>query len=128
MKSWLGRLDWTARTARAGLVLTLMAAGAGSIGPIASGSATAQSKKPAPTPTSLQCVAVVTEASFASVGYDHLVHVTNNCKRRVACTVTTSVNPEAASVDLAPGDSRTLVTWRGSPAREFTAEAKCLEK
>jgi hypothetical protein len=127
MESWLGRLGLPARM---GLALTLMAAGAGSIGALAGGEAIAQSKKPTPVPVpgALECVAVVTEAAFASVGYDHLVHVTNGCKRRVGCTVTTNVNPDPARVELSPGESRTLVTWRGSPAREFTAEAKCLEK
>jgi hypothetical protein len=71
------------------------------------------------------CVKVRTEASFASVGYDHLVHLTNNCKTPVACTVTTNVNPEPASVSLGVNESTTLTTWRGSPAREFTADAKC---
>jgi hypothetical protein len=73
----------------------------------------------------LNCVKVRTEASFASVGYDHLVHLTNNCKTPVACTVTTNVNPEPASVALGVNESTTLTTWRGSPAREFTADAKC---
>jgi hypothetical protein len=76
----------------------------------------------------VNCVLVRTEAAFASVGYDHLVHLTNNCKRPVACTVTTSVNPEPANVSLGVKESTTLTTWRGSPAREFTADAKCQER
>ena len=122
METWLG---WLGRPARIGLTLTLMAAAAGSLG----GSAGAQAKPPAAqTPGQLKCVNVATEASFASVGYDHLVHVTNNCKRAVSCSVKTNVNPDPASVQLAPGETRTLTTWRGSPAREFTADAKCLEQ
>ncbi len=68
------------------------------------------------------------EASFASVGYDHLVHLANNCKKRVACTVKTNVNPDVANVALQPGERTTLVTWRGSPSREFTPDVSCLEK
>lgn len=71
------------------------------------------------------CVEVRGEASFASVGYDHLVHLTNGCKTPMACTVKTDVNPDPAKVDLAPGESKTLVTWRGSPAREFTPDVTC---
>jgi hypothetical protein len=69
-----------------------------------------------------------TEAAFASVGYDHLVHLTNNCKTAVTCTVTTNVNPDAATASLGVGESTTLTTWRGSPAREFTADARCLPR
>jgi hypothetical protein len=76
-------------------------------------------------PAKLDCVAYRTEAYFASVGFDHLVHLTNNCAKTAACTVTTNVNPDPASVSLAPGEKQTLVTWRGSPAREFTADVNC---
>jgi hypothetical protein len=80
---------------------------------------------PSAAPAKLDCVAYQTEASFASVGYDHLVHLTNNCDKAAACTVSTNVNPEPASVALAPGEKQTIVTWRGSPAREFTADVSC---
>jgi hypothetical protein len=111
-----------------GLALMLMAAPAGWIAVVAGGPAMAQPKKPAPASAAAECVAVRSEASFASVGYDHLVHLTNNCKRRAACSVKTDVNPDAAKLELAPGERQTVVTWRGSPAREFKAEVICLEK
>jgi hypothetical protein len=125
MENWLGRFDRPLRTV---LALTLMAAVAGWIGAAAGGSAIAQSKKPAPGPAPVECVAVTSEASFASVGYDHLVHLTNNCKRRTACTVKTDVNSDVANLELAPGERQTIVTWRGSPARVFKADVTCLEK
>jgi hypothetical protein len=76
----------------------------------------------------IDCVDYHTEASFASVGYDHLVHLTNNCKKAKTCTVKTNVNPDPTSVQLAPGESTTVVMWRGSPAREFTADVNCRER
>lgn len=76
----------------------------------------------------MKCVEFHTEASFATVGYDHLVHLTNNCQKATTCSVTTNVNPEPSSVQLAPGESQTVVTWRGSPAREFTADVSCRER
>ncbi len=91
-------------------------------------SAVAEPPRQVPGPAALDCVKVRTEAAFASVGYDHLVHLTNNCKTAVTCTVTTNVNPDAATVSLGVGDSTTLTTWRGSPAREFTADARCLPR
>jgi hypothetical protein len=81
--------------------------------------------KAAAAPSKLECVAYQTEAYFASVGYDHLVHLTNNCDKAAKCIVTTNVNPDPASVSLAPGEKQTLTTWRGSPAREFTADVDC---
>jgi hypothetical protein len=72
------------------------------------------------------CVDVSTEAAFASVGYDHIVTLKSGCKKPMLCTVKTNVNPDAASVKLDPGESQSVVTWRGSPAREFTADVSCV--
>lgn len=91
-------------------------------------SALAEPPRATPGPAALTCVKVQTEASFASVGYDHLVHLTNNCKQAVTCTVTTNVNPDPATASLGVGESTTLVTWRGSPAREFTVDARCVPR
>jgi hypothetical protein len=73
------------------------------------------------------CVDVHSDASFASVGYDHIVTLKSGCKRAMTCTVTTNVNPEPALVELAPGEEQSVVTWRGSPAREFTPNVTCNE-
>jgi hypothetical protein len=72
-----------------------------------------------------ECVDVRSEASFASVGYDHIVTLKSACKKRVSCSVKTDVNPDPASVDLDPGEEKSVVTWRGSPARVFTPIVKC---
>ena len=72
------------------------------------------------------CVDVSGEASFASVGYDHIVTLTSGCKKRMTCSVKTNVNPEPASVELEPGQTQSVVTWRGSPAREFTPDVTCV--
>ena len=72
------------------------------------------------------CVDVSAEASFASVGYDHIVTLTSGCKKRMACSVKTNVNPEPASVQLDPGEAQSVVTWRGSPASEFTPDVVCV--
>lgn len=71
------------------------------------------------------CVDVSADASFASVGYDHIVTLTSGCKKRMTCSVKTNVNPEPASVQLEPGEVQSVVTWRGSPAREFTPDVVC---
>lgn len=114
------------RTSRSPLLLGAVAL-AGLVGAVLAGpSALAEPPRGVPGPAALDCVKLRTEAAFASVGYDHLVHLTNNCKTAVTCTVTTNVNPDPATVSLGVGESKTLTTWRGSPAREFTADARCL--
>jgi hypothetical protein len=79
-----------------------------------------QAKKPG------GCVDVTTQASYASVGYDHIVTLKSGCKVRMACKVSTNVNPDPANVDLGPGETQSVVTWRGSPAYEFTANVTCV--
>ena len=74
------------------------------------------------------CVEVRGEASFASVGYDHIVTVTNGCKQAKTCSVKTDVNPDASTLELEPGEAKSVVTWRGSPARVFTPDVKCTDR
>jgi hypothetical protein len=71
------------------------------------------------------CVDVTTDARFASVGYDHIVTLKSGCTKTMKCTVTTNVHPEPIAVELAAGGVESVVTWRGSPAREFTADVTC---
>src|SRR5882757_3985954 len=94
-------------------MLAIAAGAAGLVGAIWAGSEAHAAPPSAAPPAALKCVDYQTEAYFASVGYDHLVHLTNNCKTAMTCSVKTNVNPEAASVRLAPGESHTVVTWRG---------------
>jgi len=60
-----------------------------------------------------------------SLGYDHLVDVQNGCTQAVSCAVTTNVNPQPVTVNLKPTESATVVTFIGSPAREFTPRVVC---
>jgi len=71
------------------------------------------------------CVDVTTQARFASIGYDHIVILKSECKKAVKCQVRTNVTSEPASVTLAPAAEESVVTWRGSPAREFTPDVTC---
>ena len=72
-----------------------------------------------------QCLTWRTEARYRNYGYDHLVHIHNGCDRRAACAVTTSANPDEIRVSVGPGADVTLVTFVGSPSREFTATVQC---
>jgi hypothetical protein len=85
----------------------------------------AESPPAKPQPEAPACLKHRAEARYRNLGYDHLVHVRNTCDARVACRVSTNVNPEPIELALGPGEERELVTWRGSPAREFTARVVC---
>jgi len=60
-----------------------------------------------------------------SVGYDHLVLITSACQKVAQCAVSTDVNPAVIAISVAPGATETVLTFRGSPAREFTARVVC---
>ena len=92
------------------------------LAPVAAQDAGKGAKKPG------GCVDVKTEASFATVGYDHIVTLTSGCKKPMVCSVKTDVNPDPSSLQLEPGATESVVTWRGSPAREFKASVSCVPR
>ncbi len=78
-------------------------------------------KKPHQNP---ECISFTAQAVYG-VGYDHVVHIDNDCKKRSRCDVSTDVNPDKITVVIEPKKSADVVTFRGSPAREFTATVIC---
>jgi len=80
---------------------------------------------PATTNQGIPCLEYRAEARYSGVGYDHLVHLSNQCEKAVSCAVSTNVNPERISVEVAAKAQQTILTWRGSPAREFKATVTC---
>jgi hypothetical protein len=78
----------------------------------------------APNPT--VCVKWTTEVRYRPYGYDHLVHITNGCDKPARCRVKTNVNPEPSQVRVLPKETASVVTFQGSPAREFTADVRCV--
>jgi len=73
-----------------------------------------------------QCLTFRTEARYRNYGYDHLVHIHNGCEQRVSCRVSTSANPTEIRVSVSPGADVTVVTFVGSPSREFSASVQCV--
>lgn len=78
--------------------------------------------RPAAPPSS--CVKYQARVRY-SLGYDHLVDLQNGCEKSIVCTVKTNVNPEAQQISLPAGEAATVVTYIGSPAREFTPKVSC---
>ena len=101
------------------VVAAALLAGASLVGPAAA--ADGGSDKP-DTPA---CVAWHTQVRYANYGYDHWVVIHNGCQREAACAVTTDVNPQAIHVGVPVNKTREVLTYRGSPAREFRARVRC---
>lgn len=89
----------------------------------------AASEKPSGDAASgLRCVRWTQEARFKGLGYNHLVHLHNTCKKAATCSVQTDVNPDAKDVLLAPDKKTTVTTFLGSPSSVFQAKVSCRAK
>jgi hypothetical protein len=71
------------------------------------------------------CIQVRASAPYGNAGYDHIVTLHNGCEKPAACRVSTNVNPDVVSVVLAPDEEKSVLTFRGSPARTFRAHVSC---
>jgi len=89
------------------------------------GSALADDSERKPDAPKKDCVTFTTEARYVAYGYDHLVTLHSQCDKRMVCAVKTDVAPTPIPVDIAPNESKTVTTLRGSPAREFKADVHC---
>lgn len=98
------------------LTTTLFAAGRG---------APEESAKPG---TQTTCVRWTTEARYSGFGYNHLVHLENQCDQVIKCHVSTDVNQGGVDETLNAKEKKTVLTMRGSPAREFKAQVSCKQK
>ena len=77
-----------------------------------------------PTGTLPACVTVATSAPYR-IGYDHVVTIENGCRTEADCTVSTDVSPAPITAVVPPRTSVDVVTWRGSPSRQFRADVTC---
>jgi hypothetical protein len=78
-----------------------------------------------PPPPVPECIRVSTAAVYSGGGYDHVVSLANGCEKDADCHVATDVAPEVIDVALPAGETRDVVTFRGSPSSEFKAQARC---
>lgn len=85
----------------------------------------ARSDSDAPPPPVPACVKVQSQAIFSGSGYDHVVSIDNGCTKDADCQVSTDLATDSLSVSVPSGETRDLVTYRGSPSSEFTADVKC---
>jgi hypothetical protein len=71
------------------------------------------------------CIGFWGEARFRGYGYYHIVHVANDCARAAVCDVSTDVNPTPERVTVPAKQQVEVVTFQGSPAREFVPHVEC---
>lgn len=71
------------------------------------------------------CVKHQGHARYQGFAWDHIVSIRNECEKAVACTVTTSANPEATNADVPARQEQHVVTFLGSPSRDFTYDLTC---
>ncbi|MFW5926139.1 MAG: hypothetical protein ACOCV4_08220 [Myxococcota bacterium] len=72
-----------------------------------------------------ECVQYWGEARYGAYGYDHVVHVANGCDEDARCRVASNVNPDWQRVTVPADAKKEVVTYVGSPAREFTPYVQC---
>jgi len=84
-------------------------------------SAAADSPKPVS-----ECASVSASARYAGSGYRHVVTLTNNCQKPVACEVWTDVDPTPHyTLQADPGKSAEVAVRIGSPASAVRAGKSC---
>ena len=71
------------------------------------------------------CVTAHGRVIYGALGYDHYVELENTCARAFACTVSTNVNPTPIDVVVPDLGTVSVLTFRGSPAREFMPYVTC---
>lgn len=72
-----------------------------------------------------ECVRVEAIVRWGADAYNHFVRLENGCDRRARCRVATDVSPEVQTVEVPAGRSVEVITFRGSPASEFTPRVSC---
>ncbi len=90
------------------------------LSPPASGAAVPEADASPP-----MCVRSWSEVRYGNAGYDHIVHVANDCQAPATCDVSSYVSSEPIRVIIQPGSKQEVVTMRGSPARRFTPKVEC---
>ncbi|MFW6051960.1 MAG: hypothetical protein ACODAU_12355 [Myxococcota bacterium] len=105
---------------RVAVVMGMFVALAGVIGPVQADDENEPRESEVP-----ECVRYWGEARYGAYGYNHVVHVANDCDRTVDCRVSTNVSPDWQRVKVPAGETKEVVTYIASPSREFTPYVRC---
>ncbi len=80
---------------------------------------------PPPSERRRACVQTLTEVRENPFGFEHWVHLINQCPQPMVCTVRTDTNPEATFVELAVGEQNSVMMARSSPENRFSVRVRC---
>lgn len=72
-----------------------------------------------------ECVSVKAQAPYRGYGYDHIVELRNTCAKPAKCQVATDVSPTPVEQSVPAGETREVLTLRGSPASTFVPAVSC---
>jgi hypothetical protein len=78
-----------------------------------------------PKPSLPACIRVQTQSRWIPYGYNHIVIIENGCSKAATCDVSTDVNPQSQSAEVAVGKSVEVTTFMGSAAADFVAKVTC---
>lgn len=71
------------------------------------------------------CINYTRVVRYGNHGYDHWVELESKCSEAARCTVKTNANPSGERAVVEPSATIGVLTFRGSPAREFSAQVRC---
>jgi len=71
------------------------------------------------------CAKWWTQVVATAWGYNHVVYVENQCDQKMSCTISIDVAPQPITAAVAGKERAEVVTFRGSPSREFHAKVEC---
>lgn len=71
-----------------------------------------------------ECVSWETRSVFSGADFDHSISLTSTCATTMRCAIKPSIG-DALSATVAPNKTEHVLIWRGSPAREVSAEVTC---
>lgn len=71
------------------------------------------------------CIRVATQARWVPYGYNHVVIIEDGCSKAATCTVSTDVNPQPQTAEIASGQTVEVTTFMASAASTFVAKVTC---
>jgi hypothetical protein len=71
------------------------------------------------------CIRAWPEARYRNHGYDHLVHVANECRAHAFCAVSTDVSPNPVEVEVPAFGQVEILTCRGCASPDFSPRLEC---
>lgn len=76
-------------------------------------------------PRTPDCLRSWPEVRYRNFGYDHIVHIANECRARAFCAVSSDVTPAPVEVEVPAFGQLEVMTCRGCASREFTPRLSC---